>query len=161
MSSNLVPAYKSLSKMEKLFIGTVLFSCGLGIYLIFYFIRETLVGLLVSVSTLILLYLYLTKYVLHGSLWLKREIMLYVIMIVMALHLPAYYLSSARVTHSKELKDESVIAMDNFLLGWIFPKGQVSLYLDKNDYIGPHTGFGTLLSHSLYLYIFNLFRSMH
>ena len=154
MSSNVVPAYKSLRKMEKLFIGTVLFSCALGIYLIFYFILETLVGLLVSVSTLILLYLYLSKYVLHGSLWLKREIMLYVIMIVMALDLPAYYLSSARVTHSKELKDESVIAWDNFLLGWIFPKGQISLYLDKNEYIGPHTGFGTFFNSILQVFYF-------
>ena len=154
MSSNLLPAFKSLTKMEKLFIGSILFSCALGIYMIFYFIVETLVGLLVSISTIVLLYLYLTKYVLHSSLWLKREIMQYVIMVVMALHLPAYYLSSSRVTHSKELKDESVIAVDNFILGWLFPKGQLSLYLDKNDYIGPHTGFGSFFNSILQVFYF-------
>ena len=154
MSSSLLTSFKSLKRMEKLFLGTVLFSCLLGIYLIFYFIVATLVGLLASVITLAMVYFYLKNYVVNGTLWLKREIMLFSIMGVMILHLPAYYLSSARVTHSKELKDDSVIKLDTFFLGWAFEKGQVSLYLDQNDVIGPHTTFGMIFNSILQVFYF-------
>ena len=55
MSSNLLPAFKSLTKMEKLFIGSILFSCALGIYMIFYFIvAVTALGTIgVNVASLI------------------------------------------------------------------------------------------------------------
>lgn len=154
MSSSLFGSFKSLKRMEKLFLGTVLFSCLLGIYFIFYFILATVFGILASVVTLAMVYFYLKNYAVNGELWLKKEIMLFAIMGVMIFHLPAYYVSSARIAHSKELKDESIIELDTFLLGWLFEKGQLSLYLDQNDYIGPHTTFGMIFNSILQVFYF-------
>src|SRR5690242_13600626 len=39
--------------------------------------------------------------------------------------------------------------MDEALLGWLFPRGQLSLTLDKNEYIGVQTHIGFLMTEIL------------
>jgi membrane-associated phospholipid phosphatase len=49
-------------------------------------------------------------------------------------------------------KDDTIIKIDTFLLGWIFKHGQLSIYLDNNDYIGPHTTIGKLINNILQVF---------
>ena len=144
------------TKMEKMFFISVIVSTLFGFYFIWYFILETLVGLLASILIIVPLYIFFSRFADHSDNknWLKREITLYVIMGVLITHLPAYYLSSARITHSKKLKDSYLINIDTFLLGWAFPKGQLSLYLDNNDWLGPHTGVGQFFNSLLQIFYF-------
>ena len=39
--------------------------------------------------------------------------------------------------------------MDDFLLGWLFPKGQLALALDGNAYVGPATVIGKIVAEVL------------
>jgi hypothetical protein len=47
------------------------------------------------------------------------------------------------------LQDEALLAMDDTLLGWAFPKGQISLWLDKNKYIGVTSTIGMIYTEIL------------
>ncbi len=40
------------------------------------------------------------------------------------------------------LYDEMFISMDESMFGWIFPRGQITLFLDTNTVIGVTTTFG-------------------
>ena len=73
-------------------------------------------------------------------------------MIVMIFHLPSYYLSSSRITYKMRKKDESIVKIDSYILDWIFKYGQLSLYLDNNNYIGPHTTIGQLINNILQIF---------
>ena len=43
---------------------------------------------------------------------------------------------------------------DKILIGWLFQDGQASLYIDKSNFIGPHTTFGRFLNNSLQIFYF-------
>jgi len=47
------------------------------------------------------------------------------------------------------LQDPALLAMDDALLGWAFPKGQISLWLDTNEYIGVTSTIGMLYTEVL------------
>jgi hypothetical protein len=42
-------------------------------------------------------------------------------------------------------------------LGWLVKDGQVSLYLDQNNFIGPHTTLGKFLNNSLQIFYFSYY----
>ena len=47
------------------------------------------------------------------------------------------------------LWDATLLQWDNVLWGWIFPKGQLALYLDTHPYIGPTTTIGKVYAEVL------------
>jgi hypothetical protein len=49
------------------------------------------------------------------------------------------------------LNDDALLSMDDALLGWAFPKGQISLWLDTNEYIGVTSTIGILYTEVLHV----------
>ena len=54
--------------------------------------------------------------------------------------------------------DEIFLKVDEFFLGSLFPKGQISLYLDENKTFGPKSIGGKIINNSILFYI--LFKSL-
>ena len=146
------PTSKSLQSMKNVFLLTSLISCLLSFYFLFHFTKELLFSIVVSILTLILLIIYKQKDKNNPKNWFESEILLCVLMVIMIFHLPFYYLSSSRITYKMPKKDDTIIKIDTFLLGWIFNHGQLSIYLDNNDYIGPHTTIGKLINNILQIF---------
>ena len=146
------PSSKSLQSMKNVFFLTSLLSCCLSIYFAFFFTKELILSFVVSLGTIILLILYKKKYEKNEKEWMYGELLLCLIMTVMIFHLPSYYLSSSRITYKMKKKDKSIVKFDSYLLGWIFKYGQLSLYLDNNDYIGPHTTIGQFINNILQVF---------
>jgi hypothetical protein len=48
-----------------------------------------------------------------------------------------------------KLYDDELLSMDRFMLGWLFPDGQLSLWADENRFIGPESLIGPLLTEIL------------
>ena len=152
------PTSKSFQSMKNVFLLTSLLSSLLSFYFLIHFTKELLLSIIVSTLTIILIIIYIKKYKYNQKNWLGGEILLCVLMLVMIFHLPSYYLSSSRITYKMEKKDDIIIKIDTFLLGWIFKYGQLSIYLDNNDYIGPHTTIGKLINNILQIfYLFYYF----
>lgn len=146
---------KKLKPNQRMFFITSTISCLLSVYLALYLVPEIIMGIIVSIVTIFFMILYLSKFFMNEKKWLCGELILAILMLVLVLHLPSYYLASSRVTYRKGyLLDDKVIKIDEFLLGWLFPKGQLSLYLDNNDSIGPHTQVGQLINNTLQLFYF-------
>jgi len=57
-----------------------------------------------------------------------------------------------RVAKLGDTVDMTLLAMDDKMLGWLFPKGQLALYLDQNTYIGVQSWFGVLCGEVLQLF---------
>lgn len=146
------PPPKSLQSMKKIFILTALISSCLSIYLSLYFTIELLFSLIVSIITIFLIIIYKLKFENNHNQWFYEDIILCVIMLIMILHLPSYYLSCSRITYKMKKKDDSIIKIDSYILGWLFKDGQLSLYLDNNNYIGPHTTLGQLINNILQIF---------
>lgn len=51
-----------------------------------------------------------------------------------------------------KLYDDELLSMDRFMLGWLFPDGQLSLWADENRFIGPESLIGPLLTEILQIY---------
>jgi len=49
------------------------------------------------------------------------------------------------------LWDAKLLRMDDFFLGWIFPLGQLALWTDTNEYIGPESFVGSVVTEFLQL----------
>lgn len=50
------------------------------------------------------------------------------------------------------LYDESLVTLDTHILGWLFPHGQLALYLDTNEYIGVNSSIGIYYAELLQLF---------
>ena len=133
MKFSIIENFKKLSICEKNFFITLLISFLFAVYLNMYFITSTIMSLLITFITISLIFIYLSNLITYNEkYWLNKEILLYIILGLLILHLPTFFLGSSRVSYEKENLDDILIKIDSFLLGSIFPKGQVSLYLDKN-----------------------------
>lgn len=56
-----------------------------------------------------------------------------------------------------KLYDDELLSMDRFMLGWLFPDGQLSLWADENRFIGPESLIGPLLTEILQIYYASFF----
>ena len=54
----------------------------------------------------------------------------------------------------REKKDDLLIEIDKYILGWLVKDGKISLWIDNNDYIGPHTLVGKFLNNTLQILYF-------
>ena len=139
-----------ISRIQKYFFLTCIFLLTFSIYLFSFNIKQTIPSLLLSLLSLILIFIYYIK----NKDPIKREIILFVLFIILSPSLPFFFLATSRIAITKELKDRNLIQLDEFFLGNFFPKGQLSLFLDKNDLIGPHTKLGSLMNNLLQICYF-------
>lgn len=150
----LIKGIKCLGPTHKMFFISTFISSFLTIYFLFDFVPEVLYGVLVSSTTIILSIIFLTKFAAYPKKWRIGEILLLIITFITVFHLPSHYIASSRITFRKELKDDLLIKIDNFLLGWLFPDGQLALYLDNNNFLGPHTTLGRFFNNFLQIFYF-------
>ena len=146
--------FNCLGPTHKMFFISAIISSLLTLYLLFDFVPEIFYGIMVSSTTLILSYIFLSKYAAYPRKWQVGEILLLILTFITVFHLPSHFIATSRITFRKELKDDQLIKFDNLLLGWLFQDGQISLYIDKNNFLGPHTTFGRFLNNSLQIFYF-------
>ena len=147
--------YSQININEKIFliIRTVL--TVLSIYLICYGQPISIPAFLIGITSFIVIILYIFQA--EKSTWKQNEIKLYILIGFSATELYLFFLSSSRVARNKKLLDESLVKMDEFFLGGLFPKGQISLYLDENKYFGPKTTGGKIINNILILFYFTYY----
>lgn len=150
----LMKGFCSLNPIFKMFFVSSFISCIFTIYLAYYFVPEILYAVMVSSTSLILLMIYLIKYAAYPSKWKIGEIVLIIYTFITVFHLPSHFIASARITFKKEPKDDLLIEIDKYLLGWLVKDGQISVWIDNNKYIGPHTLVGKFLNNSLQIFYF-------
>ena len=150
----LIKGYRCLGPTHKMYFISILVSSILTIYFLFDFVPEIIYDILVTSTILILCYIFLAYYAAYPRKWAIGELILLILTFLTVFYLPSHFIASSRITYRKKLKDDSLIKIDKFLLGWIFPEGQLSLYLDKNNFLGPHTNFGRFINNSLQIFYF-------
>ena len=151
---NAIKGFNCLGPTHKMFFISTFISCIFTIYLLFDFVPESFYGVLVSSTTLIVGYIFLSKFAAFPRKWPIGEIILLILTFITVFHLPSHFIASSRITIRKPLKDDLLMKIDKYILGWLFQDGQVSLYIDKNNFLGPHTTFGRFLNNSLQIFYF-------
>jgi membrane-associated phospholipid phosphatase len=98
--------------------------------------------------------IYLSKYAAYPSKWKVGEIVLIILIFITVFHLPSHFVASSRIAIKKQKKDGLLIKIDKYMLGWLIKDGQISLWIDKNKYIGPQTVLGMFLNNALQISYF-------
>ena len=150
----LIRGFNTLNSAQKMFLVSTSISSLYTVYLLFDFVPDSLWGVMISSLTLILSYIYLSNYASYPSKWRIGDILLIFLTFITVFHLPCHFVGTSRIAIKKELKDDTLIKIDKILLGWLIKDGQVSLYIDQNNFIGPHTIFGKFLNNSLQIFYF-------
>lgn len=67
--------------------------------------------------------------------------------VCISLTFPAFYFGIAVIVNENNfpMHDEDILQIDQFILGWLFPKGQLSLWVDAHPYFNPSTFLGKLI----------------
>ena len=126
-----------------------------SIFFVFFENINSIPALILGLTDLsvIILYIYHRE---KKEAWVKAEIILYIILFISAVELPIFFIASSRIAAKRELSDELLLKLDTFLLGNFFPKGQLSLYLDEHETLGPHSLLGKIINNVL-LFIYFLY----
>ena len=138
------------------FISSTL-SSFLMIYFLFIFVPEIRYGLIVAAVTIMLTIIYLRKYASFPSKWRRGEIVLLIIVFITVLHLPCQFLAASKIAYKRKPNDALLMKIDKFLIGWLFKDGQISLWLDNNNIIGPHTILGKFINNTLQIIYFTYY----
>ena len=153
----LLNGFLSLNPNYKMFFISSTISSILPIYFLYFFVPEVCYGILVSLITLIMSSIYLIKYSYNPSKWKIGEIFLLILTFITIFHLPSHFIASSRITYKKKSKDELLMQIDKYLLGWLIEDGQISLYLDRNRILGPHTIIGKFINNILQIAYFTYY----
>ena len=145
---------KFLNPIYQMFFISTFISCFFTIYLALYLDIETLYSVMVSSVTLIMLIIYLKSFAAYPLKWKKGEIFLLITTFITGFHLPAHFFSAGRIAYRREKKDDLLIEIDKYILGWLVKDRNISLWIDNNDYIGPHTTMGKFINNSLQIFYF-------
>ena len=145
---------KTLNPIYQMFFISTLISCFFTVYLVAHLEIETLYSVMVSSVTLVMIIIYLTKYAAYPSKWKKGDIFLLILTFITVFHLPSHFISAGRICFRREKKDDLLIEIDKYILGWLVKDGKISLWIDNNDYIGPHTLVGKFLNNTLQILYF-------
>ena len=151
---NILKGFKFLNPIYQMFFISTLISCFFTIYLVSHLEIETLYSVMVSSVTLIMMIIYLTKFAAYPFKWKKGEIFLLILTFITVFHLPSHFVSAGRISYRREKKDDLLIKIDKYILGWLVKEGKISAWIDNNDYIGPHTYFGQFINNSLQIFYF-------
>ena len=70
---------------------------------------------------------------------------------VLAACIPLYYWITGRAIEHLALPlwDDALHHVDALLLGWLVPDGQIAVWIDRSDLLGPHTTLGRVLTEVL------------
>ena len=150
----ILKGFKFLNPIYQMFFISTLISCFFTIYLIAHFEIEILFSVMVSSVTLVLAIIYLKYFAAYPLKWKKGEIFLIILTFITVFHLPAHFVSAGRICYRRKKKDDLLIKIDKFILGWLVKDGKISLWIDNNDYIGPHTTIGQFINNSLQIFYF-------
>ena len=150
----LIKGFCSLNPIYKMFFITSTLSSLLTIYFFLDFVPEIFYDVIVSSVTLIMIIIYLIKYASNASKWKTGEIFLLILTFITVFHLPCHYVTSSRITYKKEKKDNLLMKIDKYLLGWLIKDGQISFWIDNNNFIGPHTLIGRFINNLLQIFYF-------
>ena len=155
---NVIRALKSFNSTKRtFFIISILSSC-LPLYFMYYhFIPIQCLGLFVGCLTLFLIFIYFNKYALNPEKWLMGELTQIILLFVMVFHLPCHFVGSSRAAVTQEPRDTDLMKWDNYLLGWLFNNGQISISIDNSDIVGPHTKLGKFINNSLQIFYFTYY----
>ena len=145
---------KSLNPIYQMFFISTSISCFFTIYLVAHWEIRTLFSVTSSSVTFIMIIIYLTKFADYPSKWKQGDIFLLLLTFITVSHLPCHFLGTGKITYKKEKKDELLIKIDKYILGWLVKDGKIPLWIDNNDYIGPHTQLGKFLNNSLEIFYF-------
>ena len=151
---NILKGFKFLNPIYQMFFISTLISCFFTIYLVAHLEIETLYSVMVSSVTLIMMIIYLTKFAAYPFKWKKGEIFLLILTFITVFLLPSHFVSAGRISYRREKKDDLLIKIDKYILGWLVKEGKISAWIDNNDYIGPHTYFGQFINNSLQIFYF-------
>ena len=151
---NVIRGFYSIGPTYKMFFISTLISSLFIVYLMFDFVPEIGYSILVSSTIFILCYIFLAKYAAFPKKWKIGEVLLLILTFITVFYLPAFFINTSRIVVKKELKDDKLIKLDDLLLGWLFQDGQISIYIDKNNFLGPHTIFGRFINNSLQIFYF-------
>lgn len=146
-------SYININEKIFLFIRTVL--TIESIYFLCYGNPFSLPAFFIGITSLTVIILYI--YTGGKSSWKQNEIKLYILIGISAVELYLFFLSCSRIASKKKLMDESIIKIDEFFLGSLFPKGQISLYLDENKTFGPKSIGGKIINNFLIIFYFTYY----
>ena len=150
----LIQGFKSLNAAQRMFFISASISSFYTIYLLYNFVYQVYWSVIFSSITLILSYIYLSYYACNPNKFKIGDCILLFLTFITVFHLPSHFLATSRYIYQKELKDDILIKVDKIILGWLIKDGQVSLYIDKNNFLGPHTMFGKFLNNFLQIFYF-------
>ena len=153
----IIKVFRSLNPIYKMFIITSTIYSLFPIYLAFNFTPEIGYSIMVSSVTLIMIIIYLKKYAAYPSKWKIGDIFLLILTFITVFLLPANFVCTGIIALKKENKDNLLMKIDKYLLGWLVKDGQISLWIDNNNYIGPHTLIGEFLNNTLQICYFSYY----
>lgn len=97
----LIEGFKALNPAQRMFFISAFISSIYTIYLLFDFVPDTLWGVLVSSTTLILCYIYLSDYANYPNKWKIGDILLLILTFITVFHLPAHFVGTSRIAYKK------------------------------------------------------------
>ena len=153
----LIKGFKSLNPIYKMFFISSTISTFFTVYLVYNFVPETGYGIMVSTVSLIMTIIYLIKFAAYPSKWKIGEIFLLILTFITVFHLPSHFIAASRITYKSQHKDDLLMKIDKYLLGWLIKDGQISLWIDKNNFIGPHTILGRFINNTLQICYFSYY----
>lgn len=91
--------------------------------------------------------------------WRKSRVTRALLTLFLALCVPTHYGATGKVIQglANPRQDEALIHADDWILGWMIPRGQLSLWIDQNAWIGPHTVLGKTLTELFQVFYFSYY----
>ena len=146
-------SFHKLKKTEKFFFTVLFISFFFSIYVVIHHQPMGSTTFLIGIITLILVIIILSIYQIE-KYWLQKEILMFILLLYLATHLPIYFVGTARIAISKKLNDDIILKIDELILGYLFPKGQFALYIDQNNILGPNKPIGKFINNTLQICYF-------
>jgi len=150
----IINGFCSLSPTYKMFFVSISSSCFLTLYFFIDYVPQIFYGLFFSTITMIMILIYLHKYAGNPTNWKSGEIFLILTTFSTVFHLPFHFIVCSNITYKGPYKDDALIKIDDFLLGWLIKDGQISVWIDNNDFLGPHTYVGMFINNILQICYF-------
>lgn len=154
----LIKGFKSLNPIYKMFFISSTISCFFTVYLVYNFVPETGYDIMVSTVSTIMIIIYLINFAAYPSKWKIGDIFLLILTFITVFHLPSHFVAASRINYkSKHHNDDLLMKIDKYLLGWLIKDGQISLWIDKNNFLGPHTILGRFINNTLQICYFSYY----
>lgn len=143
---------------KRVFYITVLidFSFGLFILLRYRFLLA-IIGVILGLFSSSCIY-FIEK--IQFNNWRIKELIRFLLFASLSVHIVAYYRTGSSICYISKKYDEYFVKGDTFFLGWLFPRGQMAIWLDQNQYLNPQTYLGIRLN-SLMIIFYSLYFPVH